>query len=49
MYIRFYDSGIVELLVEAGVGYKGSIRYAMKSLDVRLGVRCYKVLLEAIL
>ena len=29
IYSRFYDSGIVELLVEAGVGSEGSIRSAM--------------------
>ena len=49
IYSRFYNSGIVELLVEAGVGSDGSIRSAMKSLDVKFGIRCYKILFEAIL
>ena len=39
IYSRFYNSGIVELLVEAGVGSDGSIRSAMKSSDVKLGIR----------
>ena len=49
IYSRFYNSGIVELLVEAGVGSDGSIRSAMKSSDVKFGIRCYKILFEAIL
>ena len=48
IYRRFYDSGIVELL-EAGVGSDGSIRSAMKGSDVKFGIRCYKILFEAIL
>ena len=48
-YSCFYDSGIVELLVEAGVGSEGSVRSAMKGLDVKFGIRCYKILFEAIL
>ena len=48
-YSRFYDSGIVELLVEAGVGSEGSIRSAMKGSDVKFGIRCYKILFQAIL
>ena len=39
IYSRFYNSGIVELLVEAGVGSDGSIRSAMKSSDVKFGIR----------
>ena len=34
IYNRFYDSGIVELLFETGVGSEGSIRSAMKGSDV---------------
>ena len=49
IYSRFYDSGIVELLVEPGVGSEGGIRSAMKGSDVKFGIRCYKVLFEAIL
>ena len=49
IYSRFYNSGIVELLVETGVGSDGSIRSAMKSSDVKFGIRCYKILFEAIL
>ena len=48
IYRRFYDSGIVELL-EAGVGSDGSIRSAMKGSDLKFGIRCYKILFEAIL
>lgn len=33
IYSPFYDSGIIELLAEARVGSKGSIRSAMKGLD----------------
>ena len=33
IYSPFYDSGIIELLVEARVGSKGSIRSAMKGSD----------------
>ena len=46
---RFYNSGIVELLVEAGVGSEGIIRSVMKGSDVKFGIRCYKILFEAIL
>ena len=49
IYSRFYDSGIVELLAEAGVDSKGSIRSAMKCSDVKFGIRCYKILFEVIL
>ena len=45
---RFYNSGIVELLVEAGVGSEVSIRPAMKGSDVKFGICCYKILFEAI-
>ena len=44
IYSHFYDSGIVELLVEAGVGSKVSIRSMMKVSDVKFAIRCYKVL-----
>ena len=46
---RFYDSGRVELLVEAGVGSEGSIRSAMKDSDIKFGTRRYKILFKAIL
>ena len=49
IYSRFYDSGRVELLVEAGVGSEGSIRSAMKDSDVKFGTRHYKILFKAIL
>ena len=49
IYSCFYDSGIAELLVEAGVGSEGSIRSLMKGLDVKFGIRCYIILFEAIL
>ena len=49
IYGRFYDSGRVELLVEAGVGSEGSIRSAMKESDIKFGTRCYKILFKAIL
>ena len=49
IYSRFYDSGIVVLLVEAGDGSEGSIRPVMKGSDVKFGIRCYKILFEAIL
>ena len=49
IYSRFCDSGIVELVVEAGVGFEGSIRPVMKGSDVKFEVRCYKILFEAIL
>ena len=49
IYSCFYGSGIVELLVEAAVGSEGSIRSAMKGSDVKLGIRCYKIVFEAIL
>ena len=48
LYSRFHDSGVVELLVEAGVGSEGSIRSAMKGSDVKVGIRCYKILFEAL-
>ena len=48
IYSRFYDSGIVELRVEAGVGSEGSIRSAMKGSDGKFGIRCYKTLSEVI-
>ena len=49
IYSRFYDSGRVELLVEAGVGSEGSIRSAMKDSDVKFGTRHYKILFKAVL
>ena len=49
IYSRFYDSGIVGLLVEAGVGSEGSIRSTMKGSDVKFGIRYYKILFETIL
>ena len=51
IYSCFYGSGIVELLVElvGSVGSEGSIRSAMKGSDVKLGIRCYKIVFEAIL
>ena len=49
IYSPFYDSGIIELLVEARVGSKGSIRSAMKGSDVKFGIGCYKIIFEAIL
>ena len=44
---RFYDYGIVELLAEAGVGSKGSIRSVMKDSDNKFSIRYYKILFEA--
>ena len=49
IYSHFYGSGTVELLVEAGVGSDSSIRSTMKGSDVKFGIRCYKILFEAIL
>ena len=49
IYSCFYGSGIVELLVEAAVGSEGSFRSAMKGSDVKLGIRCHKIVFEAIL
>ena len=49
IYGHFYDSGRVELLVEAGVGSEGSIRSAMKESDIKFGTRRYKILFKAIL
>ena len=46
---RCYDSGRVELLVEAGVGSEGSIRSAMNDSDIKFGTRSYKILFKAIL
>ena len=39
IYSRFYDSGTVELLVEAGVVSEGSIRSVMKGSEVKFGIR----------
>ena len=49
IYSRFFDSGLIELLSESGVGSLGSIKSAMKGSDVKFGVRCYKILFEAIM
>ena len=45
----FYDSGIVEVLVEAGAGSESSIRSVMNCSDKKFGIRCCKILFEAIL
>ena len=49
IHSRFKDSGIIELLVEAAVGTEGTIRYAPRGGDVKLGIRYYKILYEAFL
>ena len=49
IYSRFQDSGIIELLVESGVSSEGTIRAAMKSSDIKQGIRFYKLLYAALL
>ena len=48
IYSRFKDSGIIELLVEAGVGTETTIRSAIWGGDVKHGIRYYKILYEGL-
>ena len=43
------DSGINELLIETAVGTEGTIRSTLRREDVKLGIRCYKILCEVFL
>ena len=47
IYSRLKDSGIIELLVEAGVGTEVTIRSAIRGGDIKPGIRYYKILYEA--
>ena len=47
IYSRLKDSGIIELLVEAGVGTEVTIRSAVRGGDVKPGICYYKILYEA--
>ena len=47
IYSPFKDSGIIELLVEAGVGTESTPRFAIQGGAVRQGIRYYKILYEA--
>ena len=49
IYSRFKCSGIVELLSEAGVGAEGTVKAALKGLNVKQGVKYYKLVFEALL
>ena len=49
IYSRFKDSGIIELLVEAGVGTQGTIRAPMTDSDIKQGIRYLKILYETLL
>ena len=46
IYSRFKDSGIIEQLVEAGVGTEGTSRSAIRRGDVKQGISYYKILYE---
>ena len=37
IYTRFKNSGIVKILVEARIGTEGTIRVAMKGVDLKQG------------
>ena len=47
IYSRLKDSGITELLVEAGVGTEVTIQSVIRGGDVKPGIRYYKILYEA--
>ena len=45
----FKHAGIVELLSSAGLGYKGTIKKALKGGDTKEAIYLYKLLFEAFL
>ena len=47
IYSRFKELGIIELLVEAGVGTEGTIRSTIRGEDVKQSIRYYKISYEA--
>ena len=46
IYSRFKDSGIIEILIEAGVGTEGMILSAIREGDAKQGIHYYKILFK---